>query len=194
MDVISQVPHGPAPVNTPAATNFPDSLHTQPNTEPKTLLPKGVTQLRDTADLRWAYDKPPGSSMGPWSTPNWSLVGLGLLIWNLANFVQPFLPHSQPTRGLCPRLPESPSEGRGLLARQSQARPSETQPQTRAGHHCVSLPFHWLYLLRRRTQDSGPPHRQWQSRGLWKARACKPRAGMAGPLLKETAPKYFCTL
>lgn len=38
-------------------------------------------------------------------------------------------------------LPEIPSEGRGLQARQSQARPSETQSQSRAGHHCVSLPF-----------------------------------------------------
>lgn len=139
------------------SSQLPRLLAHTPHYTAKALVPEEVTQLRDKADLGWAQDKPPGSSHGTWSTPHWSLAGLGLLAWNLAvcNSVGPFLPRSQPTRGLCPRLPESPSEGRGLQARQSQARPSETQPQTRAGHHCVSLPFHWLYLLRQRTQDSG---------------------------------------
>lgn len=78
------------------------------------------------------------------------------LAWHLdvCNFFQPSLLQQRPTRGLCPRLPGSPSEGRGLQV-PAEAGPPLRNPARSAGDYCVSFPSD-CFIYSAGLQDAEP--------------------------------------
>lgn len=106
------------------------------------------------------------------------------LAWPLS--VTSFSPFSppRPTRGLCPRLPRSPSEGRGLQV-PAEAGPPLRNPPRRAGDHCVSFPSdRFIYSPGRRTRSHGRHEDAGQH-----ARAHRPGGELARTLGEKRPPQ-----
>ena len=108
--------------------------------------------------------------------------------WTSVNSFQPSLPKARSTRGLCPRLPGSPSEGRGLQI-PAEADPPLRNPAPKCWKLLCELPFRPLYLLPK-TQDAEP---QAVTR-THESHTHEPKTGMPYGIRREKPPKSLNTL